>query len=96
MKPNIIRGKIHHEESVRIKIRKGISKHAIKMFLISKSMNMVTEAIINGNNMQKMKVSSQPQGNLSLSLSLSVCVCVCVDCTSMAYEEAAEGSRTRR
>jgi hypothetical protein len=25
-----------------------------------------------------------------------VCVCVCVDCTSMAYEEAAEGSRTRR
>ena len=26
MKPNIIRGKIHHEEPVRIKIRKGISK----------------------------------------------------------------------
>jgi hypothetical protein len=47
MKPNIIRGKIHHEEPVRTKIRKGISKHAIKMLLISKSMNKVTEAIIN-------------------------------------------------
>jgi hypothetical protein len=37
--------------------------------LISKSMNKVTEAIINENNVQKMNVSSQPQGNL--------CVCVC-------------------
>jgi hypothetical protein len=26
IKPNIIRGKIHHEKAVRIKIRKGISK----------------------------------------------------------------------
>jgi hypothetical protein len=49
MKPNIIRGKIHHEEPVRIKIRKGISK----------SMNKVTGAVINGNNVQKNE-SEQP------------------------------------
>ena len=70
MKPNINRGKIHHEEPVRTKNTKGISKQAIKMLLMCKSMNKVIEAIINGNNVQKMKVSNQPQG--------SVCVCVCV------------------
>ena len=43
---------------------------AIKTLLMSKSLNKVIEAIINGNNMQKMKVSSQPKGNM--------CVCVCV------------------
>jgi hypothetical protein len=64
MKPNIIRGKIHHEEPVRIKIRKGISK----------SMNKVTGAVINGNNVQKMKVSNHAQG------SVCVCVCVCFEC----------------
>jgi len=67
MKPNINRGKIHHEEPVRTKNTKGISKQAIKMLLMCKSMNKVIEAIINGNNVQKMKVSNQPQG--------SVCVC---------------------
>jgi len=45
---------------------------AIKTLLMSKSMNKVIKAIINGNNMQKIKVSSQPKGN--------VCVCVCVEC----------------
>ena len=60
MKPNIIRGKIHHEEPVQIKIRKGISK----------SVNKVTGAVIDGNNVQKMKVSSHPQGS----------VCVCFEC----------------
>ena len=54
MKPNIIRGKIHHEEPVQIKIRKGISR----------IMNKVAEAVINGNNVQKMKVSSHPQGSV--------------------------------
>ena len=56
MKPNIIRGKI----PVRIKIRNGISK----------SVNKVTGAVLNGNNVQKMKVSSHPQGS----------VCVCFEC----------------
>jgi len=68
MKPNINRGKIHHEEPVRTKNTKGISKQAIKMLLMCKSMNKVIEAIINGNNVQKMKLSSQP---------MVVCVCVC-------------------
>jgi hypothetical protein len=68
IKPNIIRGKIHNEDAVWIKIRKGISKQA-------KSMNKVIEAIINGNNMQKMKVSSQPKGNMCACV-----VCVCFEC----------------
>jgi len=65
MKPNIIRGKIHHEEPVQIKIRKGISR----------IMNKVAEAVINGKNVQKIKVSSQPQGNVCVCC---VCMRVCV------------------
>jgi hypothetical protein len=43
----------------------------------SSNLNKVTEAIMNGNNVQKMKVSSLPKGNVCV-LCVCVCVCVCV------------------
>jgi hypothetical protein len=45
-------------------------------------LNKVTEAIINGNNVQKMKVSSQPQG----SVCVCVCGCVCGVCVFVCFE----------
>ena len=42
-------------------------------------MNKVAEAVINGNNVQKMKVSSHPLGNVCVC-GVCVCVCVCFEC----------------
>ena len=53
VEPNIIRGRVHHEEPVRIKISKRITKDEIKKFLMSKGWNKVTEATIKGNNIKK-------------------------------------------
>jgi len=52
METNIIRGRVHHEEPVRIKINKRITKDEIKKFLMSKG-NKVIEATINGKNVKK-------------------------------------------
>jgi hypothetical protein len=55
MEPNIISGRVHHKEPVRINIKNTIAEDETKKFLITKGRDKVTEATIKGDNAKKSK-----------------------------------------